>query len=236
MNDISNYIYVQTIAKETMKELLNFIKEGISEREIVDIAERIMKDKGIVKYWYHGVGAFVHIGKRTTISESGINYIPSDKLVERNDIVTIDLSPEFKSYWGDYARTCVVINGKAIGEDSISPQHNNAQFIEGVNFQKKLHKIFRDYVKPEMTFEDVYLYINEVIRQEKYKNLDFAGNVGHTIEFDKNIRRYFELGNKTKLNEVTFFTFEPHIKKENEEYGFKREDIYYFENDQLLIL
>ncbi|KRE34917.1 hypothetical protein ASG81_22760 [Paenibacillus sp. Soil522] len=87
-----------------------------------------------------------------------------------------------------------------------------------------------------MTFEEVYLYMNGIIKQLDYLNLDFSGNLGHTIEFNKNDRKYFELGNKMPLSEASFFTFEPHIKQMNGEYGFKREDIYYFRNGELLVL
>jgi Xaa-Pro aminopeptidase len=238
MDHISQYLYVQSIAKATLSDLKKLIKEGISEREIVIKAEDIMKEKGIDSFWYHGVGAFVHVGKRTTISESGKNYKPSDKLVGRNDLVTIDLSPELNTYWGDYARTYIVINGNAIGEDVLGYSKNECdlELSNGMKIEEELHKKFMDYVKPNMTFEDVYLYMNEVIRQHDYINLDFAGNLGHTIEFDKNKRRYFELGNKTKLSEVTLFTLEPHIKHRNGEYGFKREDIYFFRNEELFVL
>ncbi|WP_081417534.1 M24 family metallopeptidase [Paenibacillus sp. Soil522] len=238
MEIISQYIYVQSIAKATMDELKEFIKEGISEREIVIKAEGILRDKGINIFWYHGIGAFVHVGIRTTISESGKSYKPSDKLVGKNDIVTIDLSPELNTYWGDYARTYVVIDGNVVEEDVLlnSKTEFDMEFLNGIKTEKKLHTQFKHNIKPDMTFEEVYLYMNEVIQQYEYINLDFAGNLGHTIEFNKDSRRYFESENKTKLSEVSLFTFEPHIKHRNGEYGFKREDIYYFRNGELFVL
>ena len=33
--------------------------------------------------------------------------------------------------------------------------------------------------------------------------------------------------------DVSYFTFEPHISTDGSKYGFKREDIYYFDNDVL---
>ena len=78
--------------------------------------------------------------------------------------------------------------------------------------------------------------MNGVIQQLDYLNLDFSGNLGHTIEINKDNRRYFESRNKMKLNEASFFTFEPHIKRTNGEYGFKREEIYYFHKGELIVL
>ena len=44
---------------------------------------------------------------------------------------------------------------------------------------------------------------------------------------------YIEKGNKTKLGDVNYFTFEPHISVHGSKYGYKREDIYYFDNNTI---
>lgn len=238
MEHLSQYLYVQSIAKSTMIELKNVINEGISEYDIRVKAEDFMREKGVNRFWYHGIGAFVHVGRRTKISESGKDYQPTETLVSRNDIVTVDLSPEFNACWGDYARTFVVIDGEVADEDALqnAATPSASEFSHGIHTEKQLHKMFLDYAMPDMTFEEVYLYMNGVIQQLDYLNLDFSGNLGHTIEFNKKDRKYFELGNKVKLSEASFFTFEPHIKRKNGEYGFKREDIYYFRNGELFVL
>ena len=59
------------------------------------------------------------------------------------------------------------------------------------------------------------------------------GNLGHSIVKKKEDRIYIEKGNKTCLGAVSFFTFEPHISVPNSKYGYKRENIYYFENGEL---
>lgn len=237
-DNMSQYLYVQSIAKAAMNELMNFIKEGVSEKEIATRAESIMREKGINRFWYYDIGAFVHVGERTTRSESGRNYEPSDKIVGSNDIVTVDLSPEAADYWGDFARTFVILNGQAFGESVIEDSHKDcdAELLDGMKMEQELHQIFMSYVSPERTFEEVYVHMNEVIVQNDYTNLDFAGNLGHTIEFSKDDRLYFERGNQAKLSEAALFTFEPHIKHKNGKYGFKREDIYYFHQGVLCVL
>lgn len=117
---LSHYAYVQSIAKAAMSGLQDFINEGISEREIASSAVDLMRAKGIERFWYHGVGAFVHVGQRTTVSESGKAYRPTEALVGKNDIVTVDLSPVIGTCWGDYARTFAVINGKVAAEEEVS--------------------------------------------------------------------------------------------------------------------
>lgn len=56
------------------------------------------------------------------------------------------------------------------------------------------------------------------------------GNLGHSIVRQKNDRVYIEKGNQTSLGDVAYFTFEPHISVPNSKYGYKRENIYYFDN------
>ena len=77
----------------------------------------------------------------------------------------------------------------------------------------------------------MYYYINNIIEKNGYINLDFMRNLGHSIERQKNDRVYIEKGNKKALGDTTYFTFEPHISIPNSKYGYKRENIYYFDND-----
>lgn len=62
------------------------------------------------------------------------------------------------------------------------------------------------------------------------------GNLGHSIVKVKSDRVYIEKGNKSKIGEVKYFTFEPHIAFPDSKYGYKKENIYYFEGDKLVEL
>jgi len=45
--ELQQYKKIQTIAKETIKFLKSFIKEGLSAKEIKDTAEKFMNEKGV---------------------------------------------------------------------------------------------------------------------------------------------------------------------------------------------
>ena len=66
--------------------------------------------------------------------------------------------------------------------------------------------------------------------------MDFLGNLGHSIVKNKNDRVYTEKGNCKRLSDVELFTFEPHISIPDSKYGYKREDIYYFDHGKLMKL
>lgn len=58
------------------------------------------------RYW--NIGAFIFSGNETALSISGKRYNTSSKIIQNNDIITIDLSPQFQNIWGDYARTVII--------------------------------------------------------------------------------------------------------------------------------
>jgi methionine aminopeptidase len=228
-----DYSQVQKVAKDTIEYIKTVIKQDMSLLEVRQLCEEFMIEKGITSFWYWNVGAFIFAGNETALSVSGREYKTSDRKVEQNDIITIDLSPQNNNIWGDYSRTIVIENGKVINNVS---EITNVEWKNGLQMENLLHEKLCHFAKPNMLFEELYYEINEFIKEQGYKNLDFLGNLGHSIVKDKNDRVYIEKGNTKKLSEVTMFTFEPHIGKENSVYGYKKENIYYFNDENLIEL
>lgn len=189
-----------------------------------------MLENGADSFWYWNVGAFVFAGDETTVSVSGREYQTSKRIIGNDDIITVDLSPQNNNIWGDYARTIVIENGKVI--DDVRDIHNN-EWKQGLQIEQYLHQSLIEKATADMTFEELYYYINDLIFKHGFLNLDFAGNLGHSIVQNKDDRIYIEKGNKAKLSEVKMFTFEPHISTPNSKYGYKKEDIYYFKKGKL---
>ena len=102
--------------------------------------------------------------------------------------------------------------------------------------EEMLHNELLKFATPETTFEQLYFYMNDFIEKAGFVNLDFLGNLGHSIVKAKSDRIYIEQGNDCKLGDVKYFTFEPHISVAGSKYGYKKENIYYFENEKLIEL
>lgn len=226
--DLMDYQAVQKIAKDTINNIKAEIRSGMSLIEVRSLCENKMRELGADSFWYYDIGAFVFSGDETTLSVSGREYSTSDRMIALDDIITIDLSPQVGNTWGDYARTVIIQNGEAVQSDE---EVLNAEWHAGLEAEKKLHKRMTEIVSPEMTFEELYYQMNEYICEEGYINLDFMGNLGHSIVCKKEDRIYIEKGNSAKLGDVHFFTFEPHISVSGSKYGYKRENIYYFDKD-----
>lgn len=224
------YSAMQNLNRATIKYIAGIIKAGMNLQDIKVLCEDYLLKNGADSFWYWDVGAFVFAGEETVISISGRDYKVADRTIQENDIITIDLSPQRDKIWGDHARTLVLENGVVCDEiDGIKKE----EWRNGLWMEAYLHKILIDVATPDMTFEELYYYMNELIVKKGFVNLDFLGNLGHSIVKNKNDRVYIEKGNCKRLSDVQMFTFEPHISIADSKYGYKREDIYYFDKGKL---
>ena len=226
------YQKVQKIAKDTIEYAKQNIKSGMNLLDIRKMCEDKMLDLGADSFWYWDIGAFVFSGDETTISVSGKKYKTSDRIINENDIITIDLSPQSKDIWGDYGRTIIVENGVVVELDAIA----NNEWRKGLQMEEFLHNELLQFVTPQTSFEELYYHMNRLIKDKGFVNLDFMGNLGHSIVKKKDDRVYIEKGNKVFLGDVAYFTFEPHISVAGSKYGYKKENIYYFDNGKLMEL
>ena len=226
MIEISRYLHVQNIALRVLRDIVPFIKSGTMECSVADACTQLLEQYGAKDYWYHDVPALILVGDRTTLSVSGTDYQPSDVAIGVNDLVTIDLSPMVNGFWGDCARSYIVESG------SVRPPEKNSALDHGIHTERELHALMEKIATPETSMHELYSLINQSIKTMGYKNLDFRGNLGHSIEKHLDDRLYIEANNQTMLGDCDMFTFEPHICRTNDMWGFKMENIYYFENDE----
>jgi hypothetical protein len=68
--------------------------------------------------------------------------------------------------------------------------------------EEALHAELLRFATPQTTFDELYFHINQLISDCGFINLDFLGNLGHSIVKDKNDRIYTEKGNTALLDAV----------------------------------
>jgi Xaa-Pro aminopeptidase len=232
---LSKYKVVQQLVKDTMEHLEGIIQAGVTEADIASAANHFMSKNGATTFWYYGVGSLVLVGPRTRLSISGTEYKPSDQAVATIDLVTVDLSPEIDGFWGDYARSYIIHKGMISRVAKRDYPDAVTKLFEDRGASVKLHVALQTIATPDMTYETLYEKMNAIVEQRAFQNLDFKGNLGHSIEKNLGDREYIAPGCTTKLGDKPF-TFEPHIGRKNSPWGYKREDIYYFSNGILRIL
>ena len=227
MIEISPYLHVQDIALRVLHDIVPFIKSGNTELDVSDVCTQLLEQYGAKDCWYHNVPALVLVGERTTLSIPGTDYRPLDVAIGANDLVTIDLSPMVDGFWGDCARSYIVEFG------SVRSPRKSSTLDHGMYTERELHVLMKEIATPETSMHELYSLINRTIETMGYKNLDFRGNLGHSIEKYLDDRRYIEANNQTMLGDCNLFTFEPHICRTDSTWGFKMENIYYFEDEKV---
>lgn len=219
---------VQAAAKAVLADLANSIQPLDTERTLAERAVSLLAARGLTETWYHDCPALVLLGSRSCMSLSGREYRPNDEPVGDFNVVTVDLSPMRGGLWGDCARTFSIENGRF----TLEPYA--AEIKVGLKAQALLHQSMQDFVTPATTFGELFAFSNAQIASLGFENLDFLGNLGHSIATTRSERRYIAIGNDLPLGTVPFFTFEPHIRHINGRWGFKHEEIYYFASDHKL--
>ncbi len=222
-SELELYRHVQTIARGVLRDLEGFVCPGATERSIAAYAVALLRERGVTETWYYDCPAFVLLGSRSCLSISGREYIPADEPVGNTNLVTVDLSPKKDTFWGDCARSFFIEQGKYTAD----PAHD--EFARGKQFLETLHSRMPRFVDTNTTFHELFCWANAEIESNGFENLDFAQNVGHSIATRNADRQYIERGNGKRLTDVQFFTFEPHVRMRGGAWGFKHENIFYFD-------
>jgi len=216
---------VQAAAKSVLQQLVTHITPASTEASIARMAAQMLAQSGYPDTWYYDCPAFVLLGSCSVVSVSGRDYLPSDEAVGSHNLITVDLSPRSGNVWGDCARSFYMEEGVCRAVPT------GAEFRKGYEVEHRLHAMMRTFARPGTTFNDLHEFANDLIASEGFENLDFAGNVGHSICEQRDQRLYIEAGNHRRLEEVACFTFEPHIRERGGRWGYKHENIYFFSDE-----
>ncbi len=157
------------------------------------------------------------------MSLSGRDYVPSRKPIDVETVVTVDLSPCKGKFWGDCARTFLVEGEK------VSDTSTRLSYRRGMETQRLLHAEMKLFVSPKIRFNELYEIVNAKIAALGFVNLDYLSNVGHSIAKDLDSRVFIDANNAQPISSVCCFTFEPHIREVDGVFGYKHENIYYFD-------
>ena len=95
------------IVYETHQYLKPFLKEGISTKEIDDMAAEFIKSKGAIPSCkgYQGYPANICI----SINDEVVHGIPGHRTLKNGDIVKLDIGACYEGYHGDSAWSYIVL-------------------------------------------------------------------------------------------------------------------------------
>ncbi len=222
--DIENILIAQDIAKKCLEHMKDFLVPGLNRDRIHEECRRFMSELGSQGWWIHDDPALILFNDLTAYSGAGLpDY--TDKTVEENDLISIDVAPMIETGWGDLARSFVMEEGKIIDWK----ESKNDEIREGMEMEMKLHELFVSFVDEDTTYEQLHSHIDSFVKQNGYHNCDYHGNYGHSIENDPKDRVTIDIGRKKVIAQYDKpITFEPHICKNGGSIGIKHEDMYVF--------
>jgi Xaa-Pro aminopeptidase len=229
--ELARYETAQALARDSLKEIADFIRPGATEASLMEHCRRIMNAHGATGYWWFGVPAVILAGPRLRVSEEGDVYQAATIPIAPNDMVTIDVAPEIDGIWGDCARSFFLKDGRIVSADDAG-----AEQAEGMAAEAALHAHLLATARPEMTFQQLHAAMAKRLAELDFTNLDFLGNFGHNIGDDLHGRAYMDANCTVRLDSVPMFTFEPHIAKPGRTFAFKYEEVYRFEDGKLRVL
>lgn len=100
-DEIEKMKAAQKIAESAFEHILNFIKPGITEREIALELDFFMLKNGAEALSFETIVA-------SGVNSSKPHAVPSDKKVEQGDLVTLDFGAAVEGYRSDMTRTVAV--------------------------------------------------------------------------------------------------------------------------------
>ena len=192
----------QKIAEEAYLEVLNFVKVGITEKEIAARLEYLMKLKGAEKVAFDLITV---TGKKTSLPHG----VPSDNKVQDGDFITFDIGAVYDSYHSDMTRTVAIGN--------VSDKQR-----EIYDIVLKAHLKGLSAVKAGVSGFDVDKVSRDVIREAGYGEY-FGHSTGHGVGLEIHEPPYASMKSKDILKEGMTLTVEPGIYLPDE-FGVRIED------------
>ena len=201
-NEIDNIIAAQKITDAAFSHILNFIKAGLSEKEIALELEFFMRKMGSEGVAFDTI---VVSGKNSSLPHG----VPSDKKIHSGDFVTMDFGAVVNGYRSDMTRTV------AVGAVS----NEQKAVYETV---LKAQKAALNEIKSGKTCSDIDKTARDII-DVNYKGA-FGHALGHSVGLDIHEHPNFSPKCNERLKENMVLSVEPGIYLP-EKFGVRIEDL-----------
>ncbi|NHJ04332.1 MAG: aminopeptidase P family protein [Candidatus Heimdallarchaeota archaeon] len=188
------------IASKSIIATFEEVEPGMTEKEISGIvSEKLVKTGGQVSF------AIAQTGPNSAIPHGG----PTERKLQKDEVLLIDAGPVYKGYIGDITVTSV------IGEPS-------EKFKKVYEIVYQANRAAFNISREGTIAEDVDKAARDIITKEGYGKY-FTHRLGHGIGIEGHESPYMVNGNKLVLKEGMCHTIEPGIYI-NGEFGVRIED------------
>ena len=193
----------QRMAEKAFLEVLNFIREGVSEIELAAELEYRMKLAGSETVSFETIAVS---GKKSSMPHG----VPDKKLISRGDFITMDFGAVYKGYHSDMTRTVAV----GFATDEMQKVYNTVL---------KANLAALSAVCEGKTIADVDLAARNLIKSAGYGEF-FTHSTGHGVGLEIHEAPTVSFKNENKLLSGQVITIEPGIYLEGK-FGVRIEDM-----------
>lgn len=199
----------QQLTDSTFNHILNFLRPGVSEREVMLEMEFFMRLQGSEGAAFDFI---VVSGKNSSLPHG----VPTEKLLESGDFVTMDFGGVIGGYRSDMTRTVV------LGE----PSEKQRTVYDTV---LKAQQAALSFIAPGVRCCDVDRVARDIIEKAGY-GANFGHGLGHSVGIEIHENPACNRICETVMQPGVIMTVEPGIYIENE-FGVRIEDMVLVTND-----
>lgn len=199
----------QKLTDDTFNYILDRIKVGRSEIEVMLDMEFFMRSQGSEGVSFDFI---VVSGKNSSLPHG----VPTKKLIENGDFITMDFGAVVSGYHSDMTRTVAVGN---ISDEQIKV------YETVLKAQDESLKA----IKPGVVCKDIDKIARDIIYGAGYEGC-FGHGLGHSVGIEIHENPNFNMRCDKILKQGTIMTVEPGIYLENR-FGVRIEDMVYVTND-----
>lgn len=192
------------ITAQVLEKMGDVLRPGITTLELDKIAEEEMKRYNMTPAFkgYNGFPGSICV----SINEQVVHGIPSDRIINEGDVVSIDVGVRYQGYHGDAARTFSV--GAVSDEAKQLIVATEKSFFEGLKFCRKDYRL-----------SDISNAIQTYVESEGFSVVkDFVGHgIGRDMHEDPQIPNYGKPGRGPRLAAGMIFAIEPMVNAGTDE-------------------
>ena len=193
------------ITEEIFNEVTKFIKPGKTEKEIAGFVKSKVEKRNLEFAWEPSVCPAVFTGPET----AGAHYAPTDRKVEKGQILNMDFGVKYKSYCSDMQRTFYILKD----DETKAPE----DVMKGFNTIVDSIEKSKQAMKPGVQAVEIDAIARKIVIQNGYD--EFPHGLGHQVgrfshdgtallgpPWEKYAQKPFK-----KLEENMVFTIEPRL-------------------------
>jgi len=195
-------VAAQRATIDVAEEVLRGVRPGVSEQELAALADVLARERGATGVWTP-IAAGAGEGNRVCHPD----HPPTARTVVDEDVVYLDLTPDFAGWPGDVTRSV------AVGRD---PAHHRI-----VDDCLRLELALIAACRPGMRVSELFGVAAAMLAVEGYELLDLLGNIGHDLGHGAEVTGFIDAGNDSPMWGA--WAIEPHIGRDG--LGAKFEDV-----------